>query len=109
MSDIDDLKKNQHFVAEMEQAIRLANREAINPLLPPINRESVLPLAAAVARLRGLYLQAVFKLGSGESQKTPSDEDIENLARHKKGYVEAREAFDALMTAIERGYLDLAD
>ncbi len=108
MADIDDLRRNQHFIAEMEQAIRVANREVIDPLLPPINRDSVLPLAIAVARLRGAYLQATFKLGAVEGD-APSEADIETLARHKNSYVEAREAFEALMTAIERGYLDLSD
>ena len=28
MSDIDDLRKNQHFVAELEQANRVAHRQA---------------------------------------------------------------------------------
>jgi hypothetical protein len=63
----------------------------------------------AVAELRSLYLQAAFKLGESVNGEAPSDEEIENLARHKRGYVEAREAFEALMTAIERGYLDLSD
>lgn len=106
MSDFDEQQKRRHFVAEMEQAIRVANREAINPLVPPINMENVLPFAVTVARLRANYLAAAFKLNSGE---VPGPADIETLRSLREGYDEAREAFNSLMIAIEREYVDLAD
>ena len=104
-SDIEILR----FTRDMEQSIAVANREIIHPLIPDITRESVLPLAISVARLRALYLQAAFKMSAENRGDTPNQQEIDELRRHREMYEEARLAFDALIHAIERGYVDLAD
>lgn len=106
MSDFDDQQKRRHFIAEIDQAVRVANRETINPAVPPINMENVLPFAVTVAKLRADYLSAAFKMTSGE---IPSEQDIETLKKLREAYDEAREAFNSLMIAIEREYVDLAE
>ena len=104
-SDIDILR----FKHNMDQVIALANREIIHPLLPDITRDSVLPLALSVARLRGRYLQAAFGIAAKDHGDAPDNQEIDELRRHREMYEEARQAFDALMHAIERGYVDLGD
>ena len=104
-SDIDILR----FKHNMDQAIALANREIIHPLIPKITRDSVLPLAVSVARLRGRYLQAAFEIAAKDHGDAPDNQEIDKFRRHREMYEEARQAFDALMQAIERGYVDLGD
>ena len=105
VSDIDLLR----FKRDIEQAIAVANREIIHPLIPEITRDSVLPLALSVARLRGRYLQAAFEIAAKDRGDAPDKSEIDELRHHREMYEEAREAFDALMHAIERGYVDLGD
>ncbi len=50
VSDIDLLR----FKRDMDQAIAVANRAIIHPLIPEVNRDSVLLLALSVARLRAV-------------------------------------------------------
>lgn len=104
-SDIDILR----FTRDMEQSIAVANREIIHPLIPDINRDSVLPLAISVARLRARYLQAAFAIAADDHGDTPNQQEIDELRRHREMYQEARLAFEALIHAIERGYVDLGD
>ena len=104
-SDLDLLR----FKRDMDQAIAVANREIIHPLIPDINRDSVLPLVLSVARLRGRYLQAAFDIAAKDHGDAPDQSEIEELRHHREMYEEARQAFDALMHAIERGYVDLAE
>lgn len=99
----NDIKAHRHFVSSIEQSIQLANREVINPLIKPFTEERIFSFAVEVAKLRGAYLKAALdvgqanKAGPGQSQ----------LKRLREEFEEAREAFTALMTAIERGYVDL--
>jgi 16S rRNA G527 N7-methylase RsmG len=48
----DDLAKNQRFLREIEQAIRLSNNEVIHNRIPPITSERMLTFAVAVAKMR---------------------------------------------------------
>ena len=102
-----DEVKSQHFLKEMEQAIQVANREILSQRLPPITRETILPLAVSVARLRGQYLAEAFKIAQDNGGEVPGEAEIESLKRQRKMYEEAREAFDALIHVIDRGYVEL--
>ena len=104
-NDIEILR----FTRTIEQAIAVANREIIHPLIPDITSESVMPLAISVARLRARYLQAAFRIASDDHGDTPNEAEIEELRHHREMYQEARQAFEALMHAIERGYVGLAE
>ena len=91
VSDIDI----QRFKRDLDQAIAVANREIIHPLIPDVIRDSVLPLALSVARLRGWYLQAAFDIAAKDHGDAPDQNEIDELRHHREMYEEGRLAFDA--------------
>ncbi len=103
----EDLAHQQRFLMEAEQSIRVANREVISAHIPPLTIENILPLAVSVARLRARYLEAAFKFSEKERGDALDESEVAALRRHREMYDEARNAFEALRTAIERGYADL--
>ena len=104
--DAELLRRQRAFLFEVEQGIRVANREIIHERLPELNREMVLRLAVAVARLRATYLETALKL-AGEPNSEAIAPLFEALAAHRLMFEEARSAFLALQRAIELGYVDL--
>lgn len=104
----DEVAKQRRFLLEIEQGIRVANREVIHERIPPISVDAVMPFAVSVARLRARYLEAAFKFSEKEQGDPLNAEEIEELRQARLMYAEARDAFEALRTAIERGYVDLA-
>lgn len=110
MADVDDyrgLLEQQRFLDEIEQGVRFANREIINKRIPELTTDNILAFAVAVGRLRARYLEAAFKLGIDEHGELPNPSDVQELKRRREMYEEARQAFEALRYAIERGYVDV--
>jgi hypothetical protein len=108
-ASMDDQEKMLlRFTKILEEAIRHANHEVIDPMLPPINVKTVLPIAVMVAKLRGRYLQAAFELVDQKTDGMPTDEQIDKLRAHRVAFEEVMAASQALETAISRGYLELA-
>lgn len=104
----DKTKKRTQFQLEMEQAITMANREVMKAAnIPPVNQDAVLPLAISVARLRAEYLKAALALGASGVNDLPVEAELSELGKHRKAYEEGVAAFEALMRAIERGYIAL--
>lgn len=101
--------KHIHFLKEIEQAIRVANCEVLGDRLKPINKETILPLAVSVARLRGDYLAEAFRLAGADKGKALKEDDVAQLKKHRLAYEEARRAFEALTHAIDRGYVELSE
>jgi hypothetical protein len=101
----DELREHQRFASIVEQAIRMANREVLHPVVDPLTDDKVLAVALHVAKRRADYISATLKLGSAKEDQ-PSSEELREL---RIGYHEARDAFAELMTSIERGYVDLPD
>ena len=99
----DDLRTHRHFVAEVEQAIRLANRETLNPVVEPLTEKKIISVAVHVAKRRAAYLSAALDLAKPDPEQ-PSGEQLREL---RIDYEESREAFAELMTTIERGYVDV--
>ncbi|MDA8637300.1 hypothetical protein N9L49_01640 [Rhodospirillales bacterium] len=99
----EDLRSHRHFVSEVEQAIRLANHEVLNPIVSPLTEEKVISVAVHVAQRRAAYLSAALDLAKSEDEQ-PSGDKLRTLRRE---YEESRDAFAELMTTIERGYVDL--
>ena len=97
----------RHRLPEIEQGIRLANREILNSRITELNRDSILAFAVTVGRLRARYLEAAFKLGVSESGDPPDRTEIAELKTRREMFEEARDAFEALSVAIERGYVNL--
>jgi len=102
MSDTD-LMDHKHFVMNAEQSIRQANREVMKPIVGDLNEERVVGIAIEVAKRRAVYVEATMKLGQ-QGQHQPTGEELREL---RLEYEETRNAFDAFMTAIERGYVDV--
>jgi hypothetical protein len=104
----DKAKKRTQFQLEMEQAITIANREVMKAAkLPAVNQDAVLPLAITVARLRAKYLKTSLALGASGHSDLPVESELDELAKDRRAYEEGVAAFEALMRAIERGYIDL--
>ncbi len=97
----------KHFMEELEQGIRFANREIINKRIQGIDKNKILNFSVVVGRLRARYLEAAFKLSAEEEAIPPDPSEIEELRNKRMMYEEARDAFEALRYAIERGYLDI--
>jgi len=97
----------QHFLLELEQGIKLSNREVIHQKIPPVTSEAALAFAITVAKLRAKYLEAAFAFSSVENTSHVTDEDFANLKLQRERYEEARDAFEALRQAIDRGYVDI--
>jgi hypothetical protein len=107
--DYSHLKAQQRFLDEIEQGIRFANRELIRKQIPELSKERILALAVSVGRLRARYLEAAFRLGVAEEGVLPAREELEKLTEHRAHYEEARQAFEALRDAIEKGYIDVQE
>ena len=104
--DYRQLMAQQKFLQDIEQGIRIANREIIHERLPTITEDMVLKFAVTVSRFRADYLESAFKMII-ESGSLPGADVMTELSERGEAYLLARNAFDALQKAIERGYVDL--
>lgn len=108
--DQDDYRRflqRKHFLGELEQAVRLANREIIRRRIPTLDKESILTLAVSIARLRAHYLEAAFKMAAHDEGERPSPEHIKELQERREAFEEVRGAFRAMRDAVEKGYLHI--
>ncbi len=107
---LDELEaRNRKFIKLLEEAIRQSNHEVIDPMLPPLTIESILPIAIMVARLRGRYISETFKLVSSLGGGFPDKDQVAKLREYREAYEETQAASQALEQAIDRGYLELAE
>ncbi len=107
--DYQQLLNQKRFLGEIEQGIRLANRELITKKIPGLNKDSILSFAVTVGRLRASYLSAAVQMSVNEQGEQPDTAYIEDLKRKREMYEEARSGFEALRDAIEKGYIDVED
>jgi len=106
----DDYKKmmiQKRFINDVEQGIRIANREIIHTKLPTLNKDTVLAFAVAIARLRARYLEAAFRAAETDKGEPLDQSEVNELRTHREAYEETKEAFEALRYAIEQGYVDV--
>jgi hypothetical protein len=110
---VDDLmtseqldQKRRHawleFKGAMDKAVVAANREVLGKL--KLSRDQFLRLALNTASLRAAYLQQGVEIGS---LRSPTREQLEELALMRHAYDEARQVFEALERIIERGYVEI--
>ena len=102
-----DLMIQKRFLGEIEQGIRLANRDLINNAIPELNKDVILTFAVAVGRLRASYLQAAVNMSVGEEGDKLDQEFIDNLKTKREKFEEAKTGFESLVDAIEKGYMDV--
>lgn len=106
---MSDEQQRKRFLLETEQAISEINREIIHERIPKITKDSVLPLATTVARMRARYLESAFELAAVQKDQAVSENILNDLRHNRELYEESRNAFEALTRAIEMGYVDLDD
>lgn len=99
----------QRFFQELEQGMRDINREHIHALIPEITRKTVLSLEVSVARLRARYLAAACALDPDAKGDHPDPVDVQKLRDRREAYEEVRKAHEALLYAVERRYVDVAE
>lgn len=105
--DYYDLVAQRRFLDEVENGIRMVNRELLHEGIPDITQDRFLKFAVMVSRLRASYLAAAFELVDAGAH-IPDDTVIAQLRSKREKYDEAVQAFDALRRAIERGYVDVS-
>ncbi len=108
ISDRQRLRAEQIFFEELEQGVRAANREIIGARIPELNKDKIHALAVMVGRLRASYLELAFQLSAAGDSAAPDPTIIEGLRARRQMFEEARDAYEALRRAIERGYIDIA-
>ena len=99
--------KSKKFLKLQEEAIRQANLEVINPMVPALSIDKILPVAVNVAKLRGRYIAAMFDLLGEDSTGTLDDNQTESLRVFRLAYEESLAAYRTMEHAIDRGYLTL--
>ena len=115
MAEADDFKGDDYahfmaqkrFLAQIEQGLRVANRQIIHERIDALSTEAILAFAVSVGRLRARYLKAAFELAINEQGDPPDRAQIDELRTRREMYQEARTAFEALREAIEKGYVDI--
>ncbi|MEE8393152.1 MAG: hypothetical protein V3R66_02310 [Rhodospirillales bacterium] len=100
-------KRRQRLLLEIEQGIKQANREVIHDYIPPVTAENIMPFAVSVARLRAQYLKKAYQFAEKEHGGALTEAEVTSLRKHQEKYEAARDAFDALSTAIQRGYVKI--
>ena len=98
---------NIRFMKEIEQSVRLANREVIHSNVPPITQDRMLSFALAVAKLRSKYIEAAFEFAdNSQGDGSEKASSLNELERYKHEFEVARDAYIALQRAIELEYID---
>lgn len=105
--DYKKMMLQQRFLNEIEQGIRIANREIIHARIPALEKDTVLAFAVAIARLRSRYLEAAFRAANSDRGEPLDLSQVNQLRSHREAYEEAKTAFEALRYAIEQGYVDV--
>ena len=105
--DYHDLVAQRRFLDEVENGIRMVNREILHEKVPDVTQDRFLKFAVMVSRLRASYLAAAFELVDSGAH-IPDNAIFDDLKSKREKYDEAVQAFDALRRAIERGYVDVS-
>ncbi len=108
ISDRQRLRAEQIFFEELEHGIRTANREIIGARIPELNKDTIHGLAVMVGRLRASYLELAFKMCAAGDGTEPDASFVEGLRARRQMFEEARDAYEALRRAVERGYIEIA-
>lgn len=91
---------------QMEHVVRKVNREVINPMIPPLSQNEIMPLMSLVAKLRGIYLKELFDTAKSAASDVPSEDQLRRLKQCREAYEELLAGAKALEIVVEREYLD---
>ncbi|MGQ9658838.1 MAG: hypothetical protein ACUVQI_01930 [Thermochromatium sp.] len=100
--------ENRRLLIAIDAEIREINRKTINPLFPELNLTDLTPVIEMVAKARANYLRALYDMALSSPDHQPKQADIERLTGLRQIYEELIKGMQALETAIEREYLDVA-
>jgi hypothetical protein len=95
------------LLLEIEQVIRTANKDAINPVIDELSVEGLRPVMNMVASSRAEYLRELCDLADLCQNNAPTPEHINKLRNLRQVYEELLKGAQALEAAIDRGYLDI--
>ena len=98
-------RDNNRLLLELEKHRRETNSEKIDPLLSPVDVDTMLPIVQLCAEARAAYINCLISLTKNGKDSVPSDKQIEQLKKHRMTYEELVSAANALETVIERGYV----
>ena len=100
--------EHNRLLLELNRAIQNVNRDIINPLIPELGMDGLVPVMSMVARARGAYLKTLYTVTESAAEGLPSVDDTARLREKRESYEELLAAAKALEIAIERGYLDVS-
>ena len=103
------LRAEQAFFDELERGVQVANREIIRTQILELNQDKIHALAVMVGRLRASYLDLAFQMCVTGEGAAPEPTVIESLRERRQMFEEARDAYEALRHAVERGYIDIPE
>lgn len=89
--------------------MRNCNQVVINPEIPELSVTQLGPVIHMVARSRADYLKELFTMAAEVDGESPTEEQIGKLKSLRVVYEELLHGAKELETAIERGYLDIAE
>lgn len=98
---------NRRLSVELDRALSLINREVMNPILPELTVNDIKPIMQMVAHARAEYLKELCDVSEKNQGETPSLEHVKRLRLKREIFEELVAAYQALDTAIERGYIDV--
>ena len=105
---MEDSTDKNRLLLEIDRTIRDLNHDLINPMIPELKLDDLIPVMAMVARARAIYLKELFDISSTIEGDVPSPDQIKSLRNLRITYDELVKGAMALETAIERGYLDVS-
>ncbi len=104
---MDGSTEKNRLLLEIDKTIRDLNHELINPKIPELKLDDLVPVMSMVASARALYLKELFDISNEIEGNFPSPDQIKSLRNLRMTYDELVKGAMALETAIERGYLDV--
>jgi hypothetical protein len=106
---LHDSSDHSRLLLGIEEQIKKINKEVIDPMIPKLKMDDLLPVIRLVASIRGAYLKELFDISAVEGDAVPSHDQIKRLRDMRVAYEEFQGGVQAMQTAIERGYLDVEE
>ncbi len=99
---------HSRLLLEISKTLRQLNQDIINPAIPGLKLDDLVPVMKMVACARRDYLKELMDVANSVSGDLPSLDQVKKIRNLRLVYEELVSGAKALETAIERGYLDVA-